>query len=74
MLYWLHRAKFRSSAQRFRGEIEIWRNARHKNVLPFFGHYVDDNSAMYMVSPWCFSVKLMLQLFDEKLRFVMRFS
>ncbi|KAF9517409.1 hypothetical protein BS47DRAFT_531724 [Hydnum rufescens UP504] len=39
--------------KRFQGEIGIWRELRHRNVLPFFGHYADDNGAMYMISPWC---------------------
>jgi len=40
--------------KRFKGEMDIWRKLQHnRNVLPFFGHYVDDNGAMYMISPWC---------------------
>ncbi|KAF9511983.1 hypothetical protein BS47DRAFT_1383234 [Hydnum rufescens UP504] len=39
--------------KRFKGETDIWRKLRHENVLPFFGHYVGDNGAMYMISPWC---------------------
>ncbi|KAF9511984.1 hypothetical protein BS47DRAFT_1318665 [Hydnum rufescens UP504] len=39
--------------KRFKGEIDIWRKLRHENVLPFFGHYVGDYGAMYMISPWC---------------------
>ncbi|KAF9502581.1 hypothetical protein BS47DRAFT_1490683 [Hydnum rufescens UP504] len=39
--------------KRFKGEMNIWRILQHRNVLPFFGHHVDDNGAMYMISPWC---------------------
>jgi len=39
--------------KRFKGEIDIWRKLQHENVLPFYGHYVGDKGAMYMISPWC---------------------
>ncbi|KAF9511980.1 hypothetical protein BS47DRAFT_1346143 [Hydnum rufescens UP504] len=49
----IFKGSWKSRPKRFKGEIDIWRRLGHDNVLPFFGHCVDDNGTMYMVSPWC---------------------
>lgn len=34
-------------------EALIWRQLRHSNVLPFLGVYLNNNSRVGLVSPWC---------------------